>query len=158
MNTQVTNNLLEDKRLSLRINFGWTFLGNLVNAACLWGIVAVLAKLGDPATVGRLELGRTIALPVLAITTLQLRVVHVTDALGKYSFEDYYGARLITAIVGFVIIAAIGFIFYSGENMCVVILWGVAKSIDTLSDIMRGLFQKHERMDFSGISFIHAIE
>ncbi|NLE39325.1 MAG: hypothetical protein GX621_14995, partial [Pirellulaceae bacterium] len=34
------------KPLSLRRNFSWTLAGNLVNAACQWGVIVVLAKLG----------------------------------------------------------------------------------------------------------------
>ena len=33
-------------RLTLRMNFLWTLAGNVVYAACQWGILVVLAKLG----------------------------------------------------------------------------------------------------------------
>ena len=44
-------------RPSLRQNFSWTLLGNVVYAASLWGILVLLTKVGDPATVGRFSLG-----------------------------------------------------------------------------------------------------
>lgn len=104
--------------------------------------------------VGQLELGRTIALPVLAITMLNLRVVQVTDAKHLYAFNDYFGTRIITAVISMIVIGAIGLLGYGGETCWVIFLWGIAKSIDSVSDIVRGYFQKHERMDICGISLI----
>jgi O-antigen/teichoic acid export membrane protein len=104
--------------------------------------------------VGRLELGRTIALPIIAITMLHLRVAQVTDAKNEYMFRDYFGTRLITSAIGFVIIAVIGLVGYGGEAGWTVLLWGLAKSIDSISDIVRGLFQRYERMNLSGVSLM----
>jgi O-antigen/teichoic acid export membrane protein len=142
------------KPLSLRKNFLWTFAGNTVNSAALWGIVAVLAKLGSPDVVGRLELGRAITLPILAIVMLNLSVVLVTDAREQYAFEDYFGARVVTTVLGFVVICIIGLGWYGGEIGWIVVLWGLAKSVDSVSDIIRGFFQRYERMNLSSVSMV----
>jgi hypothetical protein len=47
--------------LSLRKNFSWTFVGNVVYAACQWGILVALAKLGTPEMVGQFTLGLAVA-------------------------------------------------------------------------------------------------
>jgi len=104
--------------------------------------------------VGKLELGRSIALPLLAITMLQLRAVQVTDAKGEYSFADYFGARLLMTAFGILALWGIAWGWYAGETAWVILLWGLAKSIDSISDIIRGLFQRHERMNLSGMSFM----
>ena len=104
--------------------------------------------------VGKVELGRTIVLPVLAMMMMHLRVVQVTDAQNRYAFGDYLGTRILTVVAGLVLIVGIGLFGYGGETGLVILLWGLAKSIDALSDIVRGLFQKHERMDLCGISLI----
>jgi hypothetical protein len=44
-------------RLSLRLNFSWTMVGNFVYAGCQWGMLMVLAKLGTPEIVGTFALG-----------------------------------------------------------------------------------------------------
>ena len=142
------------KPLSLRENFSWTFAGNVVNAVSLWGVIAVVTKLGSVTMVGTLELGRTVAMPVIVATMLQLSAVQVTDARNKYSFADYFGTRLVMTFLGVIAFMIIAWGWYDGETAWVILLWGVAKSIDSVSDIVRALFQKHERMNLSGISFM----
>ncbi|MHC5111517.1 MAG: oligosaccharide flippase family protein [Planctomycetota bacterium] len=150
------------KRLSLRANFSWTFAGNAVNAACQWGVLAVLARLaaGDQSAlaVGQFVLGLAITAPVMAIAMLQLRNLLVTDAKGDFEFADYFGLRLFWTTVGLAVICGIvAFKIYRGLDMqaaIVVILVGVSKCADSLSDIVRGLFQRMERMDYSGKSLM----
>ena len=86
---------MTDGQPSLRRNFSWTFLGNAVFAACLWGILAVLTKLGSPDVVGRFALGSAIATPAIMFANLQLRVVLATDASQTHEFRDYLGVRLV---------------------------------------------------------------
>ena len=57
---------------SLRWNFSWTFVGNVVYSACQWAMLVVLAKIGNPEMVGQYGLAMAIATPVLALSTLQL--------------------------------------------------------------------------------------
>jgi len=42
--------------LTLRRNFSWTLLGNVVYAGCQWAMLVVLAKLGTPEMVGQFAL------------------------------------------------------------------------------------------------------
>ena len=70
---------------SLRRNFSWTFVGNVVYSACQAGILMLLAKLGNPEMVGKYGLAMAIATPVLALSSLQLRAVLTTDVKGKGS-------------------------------------------------------------------------
>ncbi len=141
--------------LSLRANFRWTFAGNVVNAASQWGMLTVLARLGNPGMVGQFVLGLAIAAPVMAMTMLQLRAVQVTDARGEYAFEDYFGTRLVWTMVGMAVIGGCAWLSNFEAETTWVILWvGLAKCIDSVTDIVRGLFQRHERMDYSGISLM----
>jgi len=104
--------------------------------------------------VGKLELSRAIAMPILAITMLQLRTVQVTDAQSLYSFSEYLGTRLFMTILGILVFILIAFCLYRGETAWIILFWGVAKSVDSISDIIRSLFQKYECMNLSAISFI----
>ena len=38
---------------SLRWNFSWTFVGNIIYSGCQWGMLVVLAKVGNPEMVGQ---------------------------------------------------------------------------------------------------------
>jgi hypothetical protein len=54
VNLNATSSLPEgsQKALSLRLNFSWALAGNIIYAACQWGMLSVLAKLGSPEMVG----------------------------------------------------------------------------------------------------------
>ena len=134
--------------LSLRKNASWAFLGNVVYRASQWGIIVILAKLGTPEMVGVYFLGLAVTAPVISFSSLSLRTVQITDANNQYLFADYLGLRLITAPLAFLIIAAIiGISGYHYKTSLVILLIGIAKTIENISDIFHGLFQQRERMD-----------
>ena len=88
-------------RLSLRKNFSWTLAGNIIYAACQWGMLIILAKLGSAEMVGQFALGLAITAPIIMFADLNLRHVQATDAQEEYHFRDYLGLRLITTSLAF---------------------------------------------------------
>ncbi|MCJ8280747.1 MAG: oligosaccharide flippase family protein [Rivularia sp. ALOHA_DT_140] len=136
------------KPLSLRRNFSWTFIGNGVYAACQWGMLIVLAKIGSPEMVGQFTLGLALTAPVVMFAELQLRLVQATDAKRQYIFADYLGLRLLGIGLALMAIALITFIAgYRWETSLIVLLVGLAKGVESISDVFHGLIQQHERMD-----------
>ncbi|MCX7593499.1 MAG: oligosaccharide flippase family protein [Fischerella sp.] len=141
--------------LSLRRNFSWTFIGNAVYAACQWGMLVVLAKLGSPEMVGQFSLGFAVTAPIVMFTNLQLRQVQATDAKQQYLFGDYLALRLIATGLALLIIAGIAFSrIYPWETALVILLVGLAKAVESVSDVFHGLFQHRERMDRIAISMM----
>lgn len=141
--------------LSLAANFRWAFAGNVVYAACQWAMLSVLARLGTAEAVGQFVLGLSIAAPIMALTMLQLRSVQVTDVHEAFTFADYFGTRIVWTIAGLIAIVVCASV--GGEDrgtFWVVVLVGMMKGVDSMSDIVRGLFQHRERMDLSGISLM----
>lgn len=134
--------------LPLSANFVWTAVGNIVYAACLWGLLSVLAKLGSAEMVGQYALSVAITSPVIMLTNLQLRDVQATDAGREYSFGDYLGLRLLAASLAVLVIAAIGLAMgHRGNTLLVILAVGLAKAIESVSDAFYGLLQQRERMD-----------
>lgn len=141
--------------LSLRHNFAWTLVGNVIYAASQWGMLVVLAKLGSSETVGRFALGLAVTAPVIMFANLQLRVVQATDARREYAFSDYLGLRLITAALS--LLAVVGVVLvsgYRGEAMLVILIVGFAKVFESVSDVFYGLLQQRERMDRIAVSMM----
>ena len=139
---------------SLRRNFSWTFLGNAVFAACLWGILAVLTKLGTPETVGRFALGSAIATPVIMFANLQFRVVVATDAEQSYQFRDYLGVRLVLLPAAFLVVLVIAVLGYNREQTLAIGMFGLVRCVESFSDLFYGFAQKHERMDLVARSLL----
>jgi len=143
------------KPLTLRRNFSWTFIGNMIYAGCQWGMLVVLAKLGSPEMVGKFTLGLAITAPVIMFTNLQLRAVQATDAKQQYLFSDYLGLRLLGTCLGLVVIFAVTLLSgYAWETSLIILLVGLAKAFESISDVFYGLIQQHERMDRMAISLM----
>lgn len=135
---------------SLRRNFAFTLLGNFLYGGAQWGMLVVLAKLGSPELVGRFALALAVTAPVVMFASLRLRSALSTDAAGRYEFGDYLGLLLITMLGAYLVIAglAAGMAWNgSGEVFLVVMIIGLAKVFEQVSELFNGLMQKHERMD-----------
>ena len=144
------------RRLSLKRNFSWTLTGNVVYSGCQWATLILIARLGDPETVGRYSLGLAIAAPIIMFANLQLRSVQATDARERFAFADYLGVRLLTTTLALLIIAGIVLAVprYHGQVGWIILAVGLAKAVESISDVYYGLFQQHERMDRVAISLI----
>jgi O-antigen/teichoic acid export membrane protein len=135
-------------RLSLPANVSWTLVGNGVYVACQWGMLVGLTKLGSPEMVGQFALGLAITAPIIMLTNLQLRDVQATDASSGYLFGDYLALRLLTTTLALLIIGGIAWgLGYRPETALIMVILGVAKAIEAISDVFYGLLQQHERMD-----------
>src|SRR3954470_19584942 len=84
---------------SLARNTGWTFAGNLALAAGQWSLLVVLARLAPPEAVGAFALALAVTAPLATLGALNLRIIHVTDVRGDYTFADYLSLRLVAAVV-----------------------------------------------------------
>jgi O-antigen/teichoic acid export membrane protein len=143
------------RRLTLRMNFLWTLSGNVVYAACQWGVLVVLAKLSTPQLVGEFALALAITAPIVLGAGLSLRSVQATDAATEYPFGDYLLVRLLTtAAAGAVIIGIVWSSDYGWHTAAIILVVGLAKGFESVSDIFYGLLQQHERMDRIALSMM----
>ena len=134
--------------LSLRCNFSWMFVANVVYAGCQWGMLSLLTKLGTLAMVGQFVLALAITTPVISLLMLQLRMVQATDAKGEYRFGDYLALRLTTIPLALAVITGISLAFgYRRETALLIIAVAVSAAVHSISDVIYGLLQRHQRMD-----------
>src|SRR5438876_268553 len=61
--------------LSLRGNFCWSLVGNVIYAACQCGILMTISRLGSPEMLGQFALGLAVTTPVLAFGNLKAKGV-----------------------------------------------------------------------------------
>jgi O-antigen/teichoic acid export membrane protein len=140
---------------SLRITFTWTLVGNVVYALCQWGMISVLAKVGTTAAVGQFALALAITAPLFMLTNLFLRGIQATDARSDFAFADYFTLRAVgtsTAllIVGVILLAS----RHDSGTWGVVMFVAAAKAVESFTDVIAGLLQKHERLDQVAISMM----
>ncbi len=133
----------------------WLVLSNLLYAACQWGTIVGLAKLGAPVAIGHLGLALAVATPVVLVTGFGLRAVQATDVVQRYAFVEYLWLRLAANLLAAVTIgvaAALGVI--EPAAIAVLVPIGAAKIAEATSETCYGLAQRHERMRFVAISRI----
>ncbi len=134
--------------LSLKLNFSWTLVGNVVFSGCQWLILVAIAKVGTTEVVGQYALALAIVTPIMMLTSLQMRALQSTDAAREFSFGDYLGLRAITVALALVsVIATTGWLKPLPAVIAVTMAVAVSKSFDSVSDVLYGFFQQNERMD-----------
>src|SRR5262249_9497740 len=140
---------------SVRRNVAWALAGNLGYAACQWAVFVAVARLGGAADAGRLALGLALTAPVIVLANLQLRAVQATDARGEQPFAVSLGLRLVTTAAALVAIAALALgLGYRGATLGVILGCALAKSFETLSDLVFGLLQHAEDLRRVALSML----
>jgi len=130
-----------------KIDFAWVLSGNVLYAACQWGIVLVLAKLGTAAQVGEYALAFAVSAPVVLFANLQLRVLLASDVNNKFSFGQYLTFRSVSLAGAMVAVGAIAGTQADARRASLILLMGFAQVLEIVSDIYYGLMQKYNRMD-----------
>jgi O-antigen/teichoic acid export membrane protein len=132
----------------LRRSLSWSLAGNATYVAAQWAMLVVLAKIGTPHMVGQFALGLAITAPVMMFSNLELRAVQATDAIHRYRFGDYLVLRLIATTLALVAILGIVYVMgYQGETALIILVVGLAKAFESISDVFYGLFLQHEYID-----------
>ncbi len=139
--------------VSVKRNFSWIFAGNIVYAACQWGMIATLAKLGTAKSVGDFSWGMAIGAPIVLFAALQLRGIQATDAANQYTFAEYFTLHIGMMLVAFCAVMATGIVTSgTGISFMIVITIGVMKGVDATSEVIFGYFQQREQMRTIGIA------
>lgn len=132
---------------SLSVNFLWALAGNVFYAAAQWGVIVLLARLGNPATVGQFALSLAITSPILTLTSLQLRTVLATDVSGRFRFGHSVALRILGTGAFLAVVAVVGLAGrYDQATLTVLAAVTVMKASESLTDVGYGVLQSRERM------------
>ncbi|GGA72931.1 oligosaccharide flippase family protein [Ornithinibacillus halotolerans] len=135
------------------MNMTWNVIGSIIYSFTQWLLLIVIAKLGTPEMVGYYALGLAVTAPIVLFTDMKLRLALVTDTKNVYLFDNYLGARVLSVGVALFIIILVIIIFgYEFHTAIILLLVGIAKLPESVSDIFHGQLQKYERMDLITIS------
>ena len=137
----------ERHRPSLFADFSWMLVGNAIYASGQFATLMLLAKLLRPEMVGQYALGLAVVYPVMMFANLQLRAVMTADLREQTPFGYYLGLRLLTTALGLVTVFIVTQLLrYGRELTTVVLMVGLAYSIETISDVYYARLQLHDRM------------
>lgn len=142
-----------NKILKLRKKLSWSILGNITFAFSQWLIVTLIARIGTAEDLGMYSLALAITAPIFMFFNFQLRTVLATDSDDEYTFPQYFGGRIIHLSFSYIIIGIVALIYSNDTKLQIIILiMGLAKVFESLSDICMGMFQKKSRIDLIGKS------
>lgn len=139
--------------LSVPANFTWSLLGNTIYSGCQWAILIILARIGSPEIVGQFALANAICTPIIILSQFQLRAIQATDVVHQHEFADYLWLRLVASLLAFLVILIV--VIATGLQLSTALITlglGSVKVVESISDILYGFSQKHERLDFIAIS------
>ena len=107
-----------------------------------------LAKLGNETLVGQYGLAVALCLPTITICRFGLRILQSTDARNEMAFGEYFSFSLISTPVGLGIVGGIiANQHFDSAFVPVVIAVAIWNSLESISDLFAGLFQRYERID-----------
>jgi len=136
-----------------RKKLSWSLGGNIVYALSQWAIITIIARFGSVEDLGIYSLGLAITAPIVLFFSFQLRTIVATDRKNEYDFSQYYGGRIIHLTLSYFIIIPVAFLYSNDlKTIMVIILMGLVKYFEALSDICMGFFQKKSRIDLIGKS------
>jgi hypothetical protein len=101
-------------------------VGQAVYAACQWGMISVLARLGNPEIVGQYALGVAISGPILVLARTRRRADSTTNI------------RVLSLVLALLGIAAVGFLEHSLQDRLVVLLVAMGQSVEWVADLYAG--------------------
>jgi len=135
-------------RVGLAQSVSWAVVGNVFFAICQWGAVVLLARMGSVEVLGRFALALALTAPVFLLASLNLRIIQATDAQERFRFPDYVALRMVATTVALVTVVFMAIVRPdSSGTSATIVLIGVAKAFEGVSDVCYGYHQRLERMD-----------
>jgi O-antigen/teichoic acid export membrane protein len=83
----------------------------------------------------------------MLFASLSLRTVQATDARIQFQFQDYAGLRILMTTIAALVLYGVSGALYRGEMALTITAFVLCKGIESLSDLVYGLWQQQERMD-----------
>lgn len=145
----------EDKKLSVTGNVLWNTVGNVIYLGFQWLTTIVIAWIVGYEQLGMFSLAMSITNVGFSIAGWGVRNYQVSDIHHKYSEASYIIARFITCALSYTGIFLFGFLQnYSAEQRIALYTYMLFRIGESLIDVIHGIFQQQERMDYVGKSFI----
>ena len=132
----------------------WNSFGVLTFFACQWMVSVVVVWLSDNMyNPGYLGLAMTVTNIFMTISLYNIRFFQVSDIKNEYNDSEYVVTRLLTCAAS--LLLCIGFVFlndYSALQRGIIICYMFFRINEALIDVLHGINQKNQRMDYIGIS------
>ena len=134
------------RQQSMVTDASWTLAGNVFYAVCTMGCMVLISKLSPDDSRGRYVFATATIAPIIAFAALGLRQMLATDVRYEHRFSDYLFLRLISVFVVMIVVASIAWTQPYAAALVLVVI-GMAKSLESISDILFGRMQQFWQFD-----------
>jgi O-antigen/teichoic acid export membrane protein len=112
-----------------------------------WAAIGLVAKLGNPNTVGIYALAIAIATPIVVISQMQLRQVLVTATTPQARFTTFLRTRAWLAFLAMFVTLLVAGVFRSDIHfVSIVFLVAAIRGVEGIGDISHGQLQRNGRL------------
>ena len=141
------------KRLSSRENIIWNASGSLIYLGCQWLLTVLVVRLsGDYSYAGLLALAMSIGNIFTSIAQYRMRAFQVSDVRHEYSAGQYLAFRFVTIASALTFSMVYATLTCRWPEVLCVFLYLLYKSVELVIDVLHGVDQQNDRMDFVGVS------
>lgn len=139
--------------VSLARNTLFNTVGCLVYQGCMWVTTVLVVLLSGYEDSGVLAYAMAIGNIFLAIASFNIRVFQVSDSANKYTTGNYLAFRLVTILLAFILLLPYTVMTTQDSNLLIpVFVYLLFKMDEAFSDVLYGIDQKNQRMDYIGVS------
>ena len=130
----------------LRKLISWGLIGQATYILSQFIVLLALARLSTVEAVGAFGLASAISLPIVFFFNLGLRINWATDIEEEYNFSDFLMLRTIACLLSYALIIVLGMLFLEGLTLSLLLVFGLAKTIELYNDFFYGVFQRVDAM------------
>lgn len=136
----------------------WNLFATLVDAVQSPFLLFIISWSVGIENAGIFSIGYSLATQLLIVGKYNIRNFQVTDQTEEYQFKDYYYTRVVTSFLMLLLLAGyivIGYLFknYTLEKSFIIIIIVVTKIIDSIEDVILGMYQQNGRLDIAAKCF-----
>lgn len=133
---------------------GWGLLGQVVYLITQFLTLVALTRLATIEDVGTFGLATSLVIPVFFFFNLNMQVNFASGASTGFGFRDFRNLLLMSVVIGYLVIVGISFAALTGLTASLVLILGLAKASESLSELSYGVFQRYEHMHLMALSLI----
>lgn len=140
--------------LSLKQNLLWNTIGCLTYQACQWLTTILVVVLSSSyENSGILAFAMATGNIYVGLATYNVRTFQVSDVNNQFSSENYVAFRIVTVILASILCVAYSFVVAPSLSTSVAMAaFLLFKADESFSNVLYGIDQKAERMDYIGAS------
>lgn len=145
----------EKKRISAGQSIAWNSVGSFSYLVANWLTTVLVVVLGsDYAASGVLAVAMAVGNLVATITLFNVRPYQVTDIGSQFAARDYVGFRFVTTAFSLLACSVYSVLTVSFDCFPVVAAYALFKAVDSFVDVLHGVDQLSDRLDYAGQSQI----